>query len=363
MEKYKKTAYISISVLAVLALIYIFVKYALGIILPFAFSLLIVSLSRPIINKMCAKRKIPKPFASILVISALLFFIIYLTVICVSYGIDQLGRITNGVIENLSKENNFLSNAFDRVEEIKDKFPFLNYILPGMDESLYTVLIDMVGNGFNALSTKLTAMMASFISALPNFIITIIVILLSLFYFSKDYDSLAEKTLNLLPKKISKKIPIVKREITNVIAKYIKAYFILLLITFAELFSGFLILGIKGSFILASLISFLDMLPVLGVGTVLIPWAIVQLIGGNTFLGIGLIILFVVTYIIRQIAEPKILSSQMDVHPLLTLFSMYAGLKILGIGGMIIAPFVTFVIKTVYTSIKKEKKVENQNNL
>ncbi len=363
MEKYKKIAYISISILAILALSYIFLKYALGIFLPFAFSLLIVSLARPIINKMCSKRKIPKQFASILVISVLLFITIYLSVITISYALDQLGRITNGVLENLSQENNFLSNFFEAIEGFKDKFPFLNNILPGMDESLYTLVMDTIGSGFKDLSSKLTSLMARFISSLPAFIITLVVILLSLFYFSKDYDLIAEKSLNLLPKKFSNKLPTIKREIVSVVTKYLKSYLILLLITFVQLFSGFLILGIDSSFLLAILIAFVDMLPVLGVGTVLIPWSIVELISGNTFVGVGLLVLYLIVYIIRQLAEPRILSSQMDVHPLVTLFAMYAGLKILGLGGMIIAPFFAFVIKTVYNSIKKEKNIENQDKL
>lgn len=363
MEKYKKIAYISISAIAILALAYVILKYALGIILPFAFSLLIVSLARPIINKMCSKRKIPKQFASMLVISILLLLTIYITVITISYALEQLGSITNAILDNLSKEENFLSNAFEAIEDFKDKFPFLNSILPGMDESLYNIVIDIIGNGFKDLSSKMTSLMASFISSLPAFIITLVVILLSLFYFSKDYDLISEKLVALLPKKISNKLPTIKREIVSVVTKYLKSYLILLFITFAQLFAGFLILGIGSSFLLALLIALVDMLPVLGVGTVLIPWAVIELISGNTFAGIGLLILFVIVYIIRQIAEPRILSSQMNVHPLVTLFAMYAGLKILGIGGMIIAPFLAFVIKTIYNSIKKEKNIEKQVKL
>jgi len=359
MEKYKKITYISISILVLLVLSYIFLKYALGIILPFAFSYLIVALARPIINKMCSKRKIPKQFASILVISVLLFLVIYLTVICVSYGIRQLGDITNSILDNLSRENNFISNAFDAVENLKGKFPFLNNILPGMDESLYSLMLETAGNAFKALSGKLTSFMARLVSSMPSFIVMLIAIILSLFYFSKDYDLIAKKIERSFPEKISSKLPIVKREIVGMVSKYIKAYSILLLITLVQLFSGFLILGIKNSFLLSVLIAFVDMLPILGVGTVLIPWAIVELIGGNTFVGIGLLILFVIVYIVRQIAEPKVLSKQMNVHPLITLFAMYAGLKILGIGGLIIAPFIAFIGKTVYNSIKREKNVEN----
>ncbi len=363
MEKYRKIAYISISTISVLILSYVFLKHALGIILPFAFSYLIVALARPVINKMCQKRKIPKPFASILVISIILFIIVYLTVVCASYGIRQLGNLTNGILDNLSKENNFISNAFEAIEDFKERFPFLNSILPGMDESLYTMLLETVGNGLKALSGKMTSAMANFISSLPTIIIMLIAVLLSLFYFSKDYDLIAKKIERSFPEKIAKKLPLIKREIVGMVLKYIKAYSMLLLITLVQLFSGFLILGIKNSFLLSVIISFVDMLPILGVGTVLLPWAIIEIVSGKTFVGIGLIVLFLIVYIIRQIAEPKILSKQMNVHPLITLFAMYAGLKILGIGGLIIAPFLAFVIKTVYNTVKKEKNVENREEL
>jgi hypothetical protein len=84
---------------------------------------------------------------------------------------------------------------------------------------------------------------------------------------------------------------------------------------------------------------------------------------GKTLTGIGILILFAVCYIVRQLAEPKILSKQMNVHPLITIFAMYAGFKITGIAGLILAPFLTFVIKTICVSIKKEKTVENQVKL
>lgn len=363
MEKYKKITYISIFTVAILLLSYVFLKYLLGIFLPFALSFLIVALARPMINKMCKNRKIPKQLASILVISILLFIIVYVSIICVSYGIKQLGLITNNILNNLSNENNFISEAFDKVENLKTKFPFLNKILPGMDESLYSVLLETVGNSLKGLSTKLTSLMANFISSLPSFIVLLIVIILSLFYFSKDYDLIAKKIEKSFPEKISQKLPNIKREVVSMVSKYIKAYSILLFISWVQLFSGFLILGVKNSFLIAVIISFVDMLPVLGVGTVLIPWSIVELVSGNTFVGIGLIILFLIVYIVRQIAEPKILSKQMNIHPLLTIFAMYAGLKILGIGGLIIAPFLAFLLKTVFNSIKKEKNVENQEKL
>ena len=98
-------------------------------------------------------------------------------------------------------------------------------------------------------------------------------------------------------------------------------------------------------------------------GVVLLPWALIVFMGGNTPLSIGLLILYTVVYLLRQIEEPRIVGKQMNVHPLFALFTMYAGLKIAGIGGMIAAPFIAFVIKTVYGSLKNKKDIENKENL
>ena len=359
MEKIKRVAYTGVGIITVIILSYLFFRYALGIFIPFVFAYLIVALTRPLIDGMCKRRKIPKSLASFFVISIILFLFIYLTSICISYGIDKLGQIVNSVLENLDNESNFLTELFDWVEDIREKLPFLNNILPGIDESIYSLAVDMIADSAKALSGRLTTMMARLITGIPSFFITLFISLFALFYFSKDYDKIGRFIVNLFPEKVGKRLPEIKNDIMTVISKYIRSYFFLFFITFAELFVGFLILGVKGAFLLSIVVGVVDLLPVFGTGAVLIPWGVVQILRGNLFLGIGLIVLYVIIYIVRQIAEPKILSAQMNVHPLITIFALYAGFKLSGILGMIVAPFLTFVIKTVYKSIKKEKNVEN----
>jgi sporulation integral membrane protein YtvI len=221
----------------------------------------------------------------------------------------------------------------------------------------------MVSNSASRLSVSLTALVASFITSLPSFIVALVIMLLALFYFSKDYDKIAQGIEKALPKRVSAFLPRIKRDVIGIMLKYLKSYSLLLLLTLVELFTGFLIIRIDHPLTLALLISIVDLLPVLGVGTVLVPWSIILLATGKTLTGIGILILFAVCYIVRQLAEPKILSKQMNVHPLITIFAMYAGFKITGIAGLILAPFLTFVIKTICVSIKKEKTVENQVKL
>ena len=148
------------------------------------------------------------------------------------------------------------------------------------------------------------------------------------------------------------------------------AYIVMLISKVIPEVAGFLQLDLKdvvivsGGFILgpasALIISFVDVLPVLGVGSVLVPWAVILLIGGHKGVGIGLLVMFAIIYLVRQYAEPKIVSTQMDVHPLITLIAMYAGLKLAGLLGLIFAPLIAFVVKTSYISFKKEKTVDNE---
>lgn len=363
MEKYKSFALKGGCVLILIALAYLFLKLALGIILPFAIALIIVFISRPIINKLCSKRKISKPVASIFVVSIMLILTIFIISICVSLIINELRSIVGNLLVNLEKENNFISQIFESIEGIKQKFPFLNSILPGVNESIYSLVLEMVSNSVTKLSNSLTTLVAEFITSLPSFIVALVIMLLSLFYFSKDYDKIALAIEKAFPKKISSFFPQIKKDVVGIMLKYLKSYSLLLLLTLVELFIGFLIIGIEHPFTLALLISIVDLLPVLGVGSVLVPWSIILLSTGKTLTGIGILVLFAFCYIVRQLAEPKILSKQMEVHPLITIFAMYAGFKLAGLAGLILAPFFTFVIKTIYVSIKKEKTVENQVKL
>ena len=361
MEKYRKISYWALGILSVIVFLLLF-KYILGITLPFLIALLIVSLSRPTINKICRKTKASKFFVTVFVISIVMVLIIGALILLISAVVEQIGNIANGLIENLSKEENYVTRIFEIISKLEEKIPFINNIT---NETIYSLVTDMITQGVKNLSLKATNIMAKIITTLPQIMLTIIVIILSIFYFAKDYDKMGKRLMKIMPKSLAGKAPKIKNDILLVISKYIKSYILLLILTFAILFSGFLILGIKNSFVLAMIISFIDFLPILGVGTALIPWAIVLFISGNTGTGIGILIIFAVSYIVRQYAEPKILSGQMEVHPLITLFTMYAGLKVAGIIGLVFAPLVAFIGKTLYINLKKpensEKTVDNSN--
>ncbi len=351
LEKYKKYAYFVLFAVVGIVLLYIFFKYILAIILPFLFSYTVVCVLRPVIDKICKKTSASRFFVTMFVLILCMALFITASVLMLIAISEQIGNIFDSIMENLSKENNVVTVVFDFLTRLEEKIPFAKKLA---DSDTHSFVRDVIMEGVKSLSLSLTGKIASLISALPEIILGIFVVFLSLFYFAKDYDKISKAIAHHLPKKLGSMLPGIKNDIILVVTRYMKSYLLLLLITFAELFSGFLILGIENSFVLAIIISVVDFLPILGVGTVLIPWSVILFIDGQSGLGTGLLILFGITYAVRQYAEPRIISAQMEVHPLVTLFAMYAGLKLAGITGLIFAPLVAFIAKTVYRSYKKQ---------
>lgn len=131
----------------------------------------------------------------------------------------------------------------------------------------------------------------------------------------------------------------------NTAFRFIRAYFIIISVTFTELSIGFSILGFANPIVLAALIAVMDALPVIGTGTIMIPWILYVLITGNLKLALGLFILYVVIFVVRQALEPKVVGNQIGLHPILVLMTLYVGARLLGLVGMFLMPLVLVVLK------------------
>ena len=128
-------------------------------------------------------------------------------------------------------------------------------------------------------------------------------------------------------------------------------------LTFFELFIGFTVLGVKYSFLAALGVALVDILPIFGVGTVLVPWAILMFLTGDQFLGVGILALWAIISVVRQFAEPKIVGKSLGISPVLTLLATYAGLRLFGVPGMIGAPAIAVFVKAFFFE-RKENKIK-----
>jgi sporulation integral membrane protein YtvI len=152
------------------------------------------------------------------------------------------------------------------------------------------------------------------------------------------------------PEKWQNRVRTIRSDLFGVLGKWARAQIILMGVTFAELFMAFMLFKIRPALTLAIVIAVIDMLPVLGTGTVLIPWAVLMLLAGRFGLATQLAITYGVVSIVRSCLEPKIIGSGMGLHPAATLLAMYMGYCLMGVAGIILFPFLLLFLKQLNDS-------------
>lgn len=326
----------SLALLAGGAVAYILLKYLLPLLAPFIIAWLVVTATNGASESLSAKLKIPKKIVRLIASLTL--------VLVLSLAIGLL------VWQSISAMWRFLSDIGDGgiLELVERLFssdrPLLGSLVP-------KEIADLIGSSLDSLISSATSALASgatrLISGLPTAFLFLIVTIISIIYLAIDYDGIQSFIFGLLPNKLSARMSDVRHGLISVMGKYIRSYGLILLITYCIIFIGLSLLRVEHSPIIALLIAFLDILPVIGVGTVLVPWSVISLALGNKFLGIGLILLFVVNAVLRQLIEPKIVGKSLNLHPLVSLGAIYLGYAIFGFMGLFILPLVAVAVSAV----------------
>jgi sporulation integral membrane protein YtvI len=187
------------------------------------------------------------------------------------------------------------------------------------------------------------------LSGIPGFLFSLLLMVISTFFIAIDYDIITKWTMTQLPKRASAAVVKVKEYVVKILFKYIRSYFLILCITFAELLLGFFIMhfitGLSNILLLALVIAVFDILPIVGTGTILIPWRIIELMTGDFKTGICCLVIYGIITLIRQFIEPKIVGTQVGLHPVVTLVSMIVGTKLFGAIGLFGFPITLALLK------------------
>ncbi len=331
-DKYKRflIAFAYFAVIAAAA--YVVLRYALPMLSPFVIgAVLAYILRRPI---RFFARKLPVPHKLIAIVVVLVFFGIIGTMISL-LGIKTVSWITN-FIGNLpalyqSHAIPFFSEVMSRLEVLMDGFD------PDLVETLTNLgrqALQSVGQMLSNLSVSVVGLASGAATSVPGLIIKVILIIISTFFIAIDYETIKA----FFVRQLSEKTEILLYEIKNYVAGTlwvcIRSYAIIMSITFVELAIGLSLVKIRGAVLIALLIAIFDILPVLGTGGIMIPWTVLSLVQGDFRLALGLALIYIIITVIRNIIEPKIVGSQLGLHPILTLASMYAGVQLLGVIGL-----------------------------
>ncbi|TGV29088.1 sporulation integral membrane protein YtvI, partial [Mesorhizobium sp. M00.F.Ca.ET.186.01.1.1] len=187
------------------------------------------------------------------------------------------------------------------------------------------------------------------VAIIPGFLISTIIYLVALFLISLDLPRLRAGFLRMFTVSAREKVNVVFSQLNRATVGFLRAQIILSLLTFLLSFLGLLILHVKYAAVVALLIVLVDILPILGTGSFLVPWAVYNFLTGNARLGIGLIILFLVITVVRRIIEPKVLASNLGISALAALVSLFLGFQVMGFFGLIIGP----ALVIIYEALRK----------
>lgn len=341
---------INVMYFAIIALLTVYViTFSFNYLAPFIFGFVIAFLLKPVVFKL-TKTFGEKKSLSLLVI--VLFYIVvgFLLVWLFLKGVHLIAALAETLPAFYSNTIqpvmiSFL-NWFEAVIDSLDP-GFSDQVLPMLDSAVASITTFLP-----KFATSVAAYLTGFVAKVPSMLITILIAIISSFFFTTDYRNIVNSLLGFLPERQQVLVIDVKNGLIAVFTKYIKAYAILMSVTFVELSIAFWILRVPNPFGLALTIAMVDILPVLGTGSIMIPWTILEVTVGNRQLGFALGIIYVAITIVRNILEPKVLGKQIGLHPLLTLACIYVGLKLFGFVGLIGLPMAATLIKNLHEAGK-----------
>ena len=340
MNRDKQLAFIIhvIYIIIILGLVYVGIKYLLPLLMPFVIGVIIAVVFRKPIDYIQKKTKINRVIISIFL---LLLFYGALGFLASMIGFKVFTFLSNLFYELPDLyENTVLPAVQKAIDNAMIHFPgiedYMQEFLDNINQSIFTFL----SNASTAVVTTIARMAASLPTLLINFIFTIV----SSFFFTIDYYRITRFILAQFKGERRDMIIKLKDNGIGTLGKFIRAYSAIISITFLELSLGFWILGIPNPFLFGVLIAIIDVMPILGTGAVLLPWAIISLVIGNTKVGIGMLLLYVIITAVRQTIEPRIVGQQIGLHPILTLILMYVGAQLMGVLGLLILPIIATII-------------------
>lgn len=352
----------------VAAFILLAIRYALGVCMPFVLAFLVAAVLQKPKNFLIKKTPIKNGLASgICVLLTIVFFLALISLIGVRVA-SEIKGFAQYIVLQLRDLDKVIDNIEAWLLNVISSFPeFVRKTLNESTAELFTKireaaagdseqLADGITSGlsgnfsFSWIATPISGVISK-ASKLPSVLIAIVISIVACCFMTSEFPKIINFFKLQFPENRRSDLERAKALLRDSLSKMAKAYILIMLVTFIEMSIGLTILRIIGVFesnyiiLIAAATAIIDIVPVLGTGTVLVPWAAYSFIIGNVGMGIGLVVIYAVITVLRQIIEPKLVAGQLGLSPIVTITALYFGLKIFGVLGMFVTPLLVIMLK------------------
>ena len=331
-----------LTALVILLLSIFLLPRAIFFFMPFIIGWMISLIASPLVRFLEEKLRIRRKAVSAFVIIAVLAVVILLVYSLVvklaretAAFVNELPIMWKGIEAEFAQIGANLEGVYKRLPvDVQEK-------LAAFGSNLGDYFSDFV----SGIGTPTFTAVGNFAKQLPDIFMAVIMTLLSSYFFVADKNYLAEFTKKYMPGAVYYRLGLIRRSFTNAIGGYFKAQFKIEVWIYILLLIGLLILKVDYAFLIAFGIAFIDLLPVFGAGTIMVPWAVVEILSGEYKMAVGLVIIWLISQLIRQVIQPKIMGDSIGFEPIPTIFLLYIGYRLGGVLGMIMAlPIVIIMV-------------------
>ncbi len=338
----------NIAVLALTILgVYLGLKLAIFY-MPFLIAFIIALMLEPCIRFIMRKTKLKRKASSILVFVITIIIIVGLLIWA---GVTIVSEASN----LLTSLNEYFEKGYALVQDLISKIDFSRLQIPeNIMNTIQESALEFLGTLTEWAKNALTGAI-NFLTSIPTIGVYTVITLLSLYFMCVDKVYMIDQLEHHLPQTWVRKIGVHLKGLVKSLGGYLKAELTLVLISFIISVIGLYIfhfvgLNVEYPLLMALIIGFVDLLPIFGSGTFMIPWAVICACTGDFTLAIAILVLWAIMSIVRQMIEPKIVSGHIGIHPIFTLIAMYTGFKFIGVLGMIIGPILLIVLKNIFAT-------------
>lgn len=319
-------------------------KPLLSLFMPFILALAVAALLDPVVQLLQKRMKWSRKWVSLVVLIVLVGGIGGVIALLVRAGVQEAVSLAENWDGLLAAFSQGMEKAESALESLMAKLPFR---LPTHDEPLLDQIGQWLGQWLEGAVPdigNLTGFAAARARAVVEFVLALVVFLTGTYFLCADYPYLRTSLARRMDENTLGWFNQVRKVSLGAFGGYLRAQLLLSLGVFCILLCGFLVTGQSYALLLALGFAILDFIPLIGSGTVMVPWAIVDLFLGNYGRAIGLMVIWGLIVLFRRVAEPKVVGDQTGLSPILSLISIYVGMRLYGVLGMILCPILLLVV-------------------